>query len=189
VWLDPIQTRFTRAPVQSPGALTYWHQNQDVLRSGVRPTVPRPAHNSVRAASAISWRPTPRAPSGWPKKLFYSPSFSSSVASSDDGQACRSSNPDSYKTRCVAYRCSQTPPLAAEPPRGCGGGVLNFSVFHSSSHFTTHASRRKGVLPRRLPSIYMTSGTPWEIGSRMVTIPKRMLCGKNTMMTLDCFGR
>src|SRR5208283_3778461 len=41
--------------------------------------------------------------------------------------------------------------LAAELRRGCGGGGLTFSVFHSSSHFTTHPSRRKDVLPRRLP--------------------------------------
>src|SRR5208283_2053563 len=59
-------------------------------------------------------------------------------------------NPDSGKTRCVACRCPQTPQLAAEFPRGCVGGSPTFSVFHSSSHFTTHPCRRKGVLLRRL---------------------------------------
>src|SRR5271157_4581108 len=136
------------APAHSRGARTYWCQNQGAPRSDARPTAPRQAHNSVRAALAISWRPTPPAPTGQPKKLFYS--FSSSVASSDAGQACRSSNPDSDKTRCVACRCSQTPPLAAQSPRGCVGGSPPLAVFHASSHFTTHASRRKGVLPRRL---------------------------------------
>ncbi len=68
-----------------------------------RPTAPRLGRNSVRAASAISYRPTPLAPTGRLKKLFYS--FSSSVVSSDDDQACRSSNPDSGKTRRVACRC------------------------------------------------------------------------------------
>ena len=75
-----------------------------------------------------------------------------SVASSDDGQACRSLNPDCGKTRCVACRCSQTPLLTPEFPRGCVGGSPTFSVFHSSSHFTTDPCRRKGVLPRRLLS-------------------------------------
>ena len=129
----------------SPDARTYSYRNQDIPRSGARPAASRPARNSVRAASAISWRTTPPPPTGQSKKLFYS--FSSSVASSDDDSVCRSSNPDSDKTRCVACRCSQTLPLAAELPRGCVAGVLAFSVFHSSSHFTTHASRRKGVLP------------------------------------------
>ena len=122
VWLDPIQTRLTPAPVHSPGARTYWYQNQDVPRFGARLAAPPPAHNSLRAASVISWRPTPPAPTGRPKKLFYS--FSSSVASSDDGQACRSSTSYSDKTRCAACRCSQTQPLAAELPRGCVCGNL-----------------------------------------------------------------
>ena len=136
--------------MHSSAALTYQYQNRDVPRSGARQTVPRPAHNSVRAAPAISWRLTLPAPTCRPKKLFYS--FSSSVASSNDDLACRSLNPDSDKTRCVACHCSKTQPLAAEFPRGCVGAALTFSVFRSSSHFTTHASRRKGVLPRRLRS-------------------------------------
>jgi hypothetical protein len=151
VWLDPIQTRLTPAPVHSPGARTYPYQNQGVPRSGARPIAPRPAHNPARTASAISWRPTPPVATGRPKKLFYS--FSSSVASSGDDSACRSSNRDSDKTRCVACRCSQTPPRAAEFPHGCVGGSPTFSVFHSSSHFTTHASQRKGVLARRLQTM------------------------------------
>lgn len=158
MWLDPIQTRLTLAPVHSPGARTYWYQNQDVLRSGVRPTVPQPAHNSVRAASAISWWPTPPAPTGWLKKLFYS--FSSSVAYSDDDSACRSSNPESGKTRCVACRCLQTPLLAAELPRACAGGAPTLSVFHSSSHFTIRAARRKGVLLKRLLPTHRFPASP-----------------------------
>src|SRR5271157_1648593 len=136
------------APAHSRGARTYGCQNQGALRSDARPTSPRQAHNSVRVALAISWRPTPPAATSLPKKLFYS--FPSSVASSGDDSACRSSNPDSGKTRCVACRCPQTPQLAAEFPRGCVGGSPTFSVFHSSSHFTTHPCRRKGVLLRRL---------------------------------------
>src|SRR5208283_405372 len=136
------------APAHSRGARTYGCQNQGALRSDARPTSPRQAHNSVRVALAISWRPTPPAATSLPKKLFYS--FPSSVASSGDDSACRSSNPDSGKTRCVACRCPQTPQLAAEFPRGCVGGSPTFSVSHSSSHFTTHASHRKGALPRRL---------------------------------------
>ena len=150
MWLDPIQTRITPAPAHSPGARMFSYQNQDVPRFGSRPTAPRPAHNPVRGALAISWRPTPPVPTGQSKKLFYS--FSSSVASSDAGQACRSSNPDCGKTRCVACRCSQTPLLIAEFPRGCVSGVLTLSVLHSFSRFTTHASRPKGVLLRRLRS-------------------------------------
>ena len=143
-----VQTRPTPAPARSPNARTYLNQNQDIPRSGARSEAPQPAHNSIRAASAISWRPTPPGPTDWPTKPFYS--FSSSVASSDDGQACRSSTSYSDKTRCVACRCSQTPPLAAQFPRGCVGGVLAFSVLHPFSHFTTHDSRPKGVLLRRL---------------------------------------
>jgi hypothetical protein len=75
---------------------------KDVPRSGARPAAARPARNSVRVASAIFWRPTPPAPTGRPKKLLYSSSSSSSIASSDADSACRSSNPDSGKTRCVA---------------------------------------------------------------------------------------
>src|SRR2546427_10491729 len=93
-------------------------ENQDVPRSGARPAAPQLAHNSVRAASATSWRPTPPAPTGRPQKLLYS--FFSRVASSDDDSARRNSNPDSGKTPCVACRCSRTPPLTSELQ---GGGV------------------------------------------------------------------
>jgi hypothetical protein len=86
VWLDRLQTRPTPAPANSPGARTYWYQNRDVLRSGARPAAPQTAHNSVRAASAIPWRPTPPAPTGRPKKLVYA--FSSNAAFSDADPAC-----------------------------------------------------------------------------------------------------
>ena len=134
--------------LRSIATAAYSYQNQDVPRSGARPTAPRPAHNSVPAASAISWRPTPPAPTGRPKKLFYS--FSSSVASSDDDSACRSSNPDSGKTRCVACRCSQTPPLAAELPLAYVAWALPTSFLRSSSYFNTDTISRTGVLVRRL---------------------------------------
>src|SRR5438552_8798588 len=110
-----------------------------------RPTgSPRLAHNSVRAASATSWRPTPPAPTGRPQKLLYS--FFSSVASSDDDPACRNSNPDSGKTRCVACRYSQTPPLTFELPRGCVAWRLTTCLLRSSSYFNTrHSSANRYV--------------------------------------------
>src|SRR5947208_2492260 len=87
-------------------------ENQDVPRSGARPAAPQLAHNSVRAPSATCWRPTPPAPTGGPQKLLYS--FFTSGASSDDGPACRNSNLDSGKTRCVTCRYSQTPPRTSD---------------------------------------------------------------------------
>ena len=50
------------------------------------PAAPRPAHNSVRAASAISWPPTPPALNDRPKRLAYA--FSSSAVSLDDDPVC-----------------------------------------------------------------------------------------------------
>src|SRR3989475_8251125 len=114
-------------------------ENQDVPRSGARPAAPQLAHNSVRAASATSWRPTPPAPTGRPQKLLYS--FFPSVASSDDDPACRNSNLDSGKTRCVACRYSQTPPLTFELPRGCVAWGLTTCLLRSSSYFNTPHSR------------------------------------------------
>src|SRR6266550_2780351 len=119
-------------------------ENQDVPRSGARPAAPQLAHNSVRAASATSWRPTPPAPTGRPQKLVYS--FFSSVASSDDDPACRNSNLDSGKTRCVACRYSQTPPLTFELPRGCVAWGLTTCLLRSSSYFNTrHSSANRCV--------------------------------------------
>src|SRR5207245_1064902 len=112
-------------------------ENQDVPRSGARPAAPQLAHNSVRAASATSWRPTPPAPTGRPQKLLYS--FFSSVASSDDDPACRNSNLDSGKTRCVACRYSQTPPLTFELPtrvRRLGADNLSSTVIELLQHET-----------------------------------------------------
>jgi hypothetical protein len=53
VWLGPVQTQLTPAPGWPPSVRTYSYQNQDAPRSGVRPAAPRPAQNSVPAASAI----------------------------------------------------------------------------------------------------------------------------------------
>ena len=178
VWLDPVQTRLTPAPAHSPGARTYSYQNQDLPRCGARPTAPRPAHNSVPAASAISWRPTPPAPTGRPQKLLCS--FFSSVASSDADSACRSSNRDSGKTRCVARRCSQTPLLAAELRLAYVAWVPTTSVLRSSGHLNTDRAPRTGVLVKRLrlssrfsnaPANFTRSAegqtvTSWTIGSR-----------------------
>jgi len=144
VWLDPTQTRLTSAPVHSPGTRTYSYQNQDVFRSGFRPTAPRPDYNSVGAASAISWRPTPPEPAGQPKKLIVS--FSSSVAPSGADSVCRSSTADCGKTRSAAYRCSQTPPLTSELPRGCVAWGLTTCFLRSSSYFNTrHVSPNRCV--------------------------------------------
>ncbi len=112
------------------------------------PASTMPAHNSIRAAPAISWLPTPPAPTGRPKKLFCS--FSSSVASSGDDQACRSSNPDSGKTRCAAYRCSQTQPPTAEPPLVYVAWALTTRFLPPSRHFNIDPTCRTGVLIRRL---------------------------------------
>jgi len=79
-----------------------------------------------------------------------SSSLSFQRCSSDDGQACQSSNPDSGKTRCVACHRSRIPPLAAELRRGCVGGVLPLSVFHSSSDFTTQRFSSKGCVAQTL---------------------------------------
>jgi hypothetical protein len=49
--------------------------------------------------------------------------------------------------------------LAAEFPGSCVGGALTFSVFHSSSEFTIRASRRKGVLLKRLGAASIWSGS------------------------------
>src|SRR5438552_19035929 len=124
-------------------------ENQDVPRSGARPAAPRPPHNSVRAASATSWRPTPPAPTGRPQKLLYS--FFSSVASSDDDSACRNSNPDSGKTRCVACRWSRTPPLTSELPRGCVAWGLTTCFLQSSTTSTQDTPPPTDVLVRHLP--------------------------------------
>ena len=129
-----IQTRLTPAPVHSLGARTYSYQNQDVPRSGARPVGSRPAHNSLRAGSATSWRPTPPAPTGRPQKLLCS-SYSS-VASSDDDAGCQNSNPDSGKTRCVACHCSQTRPPTAELPRGYVAWALTTLFLRSSATST-----------------------------------------------------
>ena len=60
------------------------YPSQDAPRSGARPAAPRPAHDPVPAASAISWRPTPPAPNDRPKKLVYAVyAFSSNAAFSD----------------------------------------------------------------------------------------------------------
>src|SRR6266567_5261065 len=131
-------------------------ENQDVPRSGARPAAPQLAHNSVRAASATSWRPTPPAPTGQPRKLVYS--FFSSVASSDDDSACRSSNPDSGKTRCVACRCSQTPPPTAELPPAYVAWALPASFLWSPSYLNTDTPPRTGVLVKRLPLSLRTRG-------------------------------
>jgi len=148
VWLDPIQTRLTLAPVHSPVARTYSCQNPDVPRSGARPAVPRPARNSLRAAAAISWRTTPPPPTGRSKTLLCS--SSSSVASSDADSTCRSSNPDSGKTRCAACRCSQNPPPTAELPLAYVAWALTTFFLRSSSYFNTDTSPRTGVLVKRL---------------------------------------
>jgi hypothetical protein len=150
VLLDPIQTRLTPGPAYSPSAGTYSYQNQDVPRSGARPTTPRPAHNSFRAASAISWRPTPPAPTGQTERPKLHDSSSSSVASSDADSACRSSNPDSGKTRCVACRWSQTPPPSAELPLAYVFWALPTFFLWSSSYFNTDPTPRTGVLVERL---------------------------------------
>jgi len=75
---------------------------------------------------------------------------SSRVASSDADSACRSSSPDSGKTRCVARRYSQTPHLDAELRRGCVAWVLTTFFSRSSSHFNTDTAPRTGVLVKRL---------------------------------------
>src|SRR5438552_8481977 len=124
-----------------------------------RPTgSPRLAHNSVRAASATSWRPTPPAPTGRPQKLLYS--FFSSVASSDVDPACRNSNPDSGKTRCVACRYSQTPPLTFELPRGCVvWGLTTFFYGHRATS-TRDTPPPTDVLVRHLPIQAITQTQP-----------------------------
>src|ERR1039457_3987005 len=109
--VDPIQTCLTPAPVHSPGGRTYSYQNQDVPRSGARPTTSRPTHSSVCAPTSIPWWLTPLAPVGRLQERFSF--FPSTAVSSDADQACRSSNRDCGKTRSAAYRCSQTPPLTA----------------------------------------------------------------------------
>ena len=92
-------------------------------------------HNSLRAGSAISWRPTPPTPTGRPKKHS---SFSPSTAvSSDADQAFRSSNPDCGKTRSAAYRCSQTPPLTVELRLASVAWVLTTYFLQSSSYPNT----------------------------------------------------
>src|SRR5258708_3106495 len=83
-------------------------------------------------------------PSGGPQKLLYS--FFSSVASSDDDSACRKSNPDSGKTRCVACRCSETPPSTAELPPAYVAWALETSFLWSSSYLNTDKTPRTGVL-------------------------------------------
>jgi len=87
-----------------------------------------------------------------PKKLLCS--SSSTVAFSDAYSACQSSNPGSGKTRCVACRCSQTPPLTAELPLACVAWALPIAFLRSSSYFNTDASTRTGVLVRRLRTTY-----------------------------------
>jgi hypothetical protein len=74
------------APGCPPGVRTYSYQNQDALRSGGRSAAPRPAQNSVRAASAISRPPTPPARNDWQRKLAYP--FSSNAVSLDGDPVC-----------------------------------------------------------------------------------------------------
>src|ERR1039458_6029674 len=137
------------APGCPPGVRTYSYQNQDAPRSGAHPAAPRPAHNSVRAGSAISSRPTPPAPTGRAKKLLGS--FSASVAPSGADSAYRSSTADCGKTRSAAYRCSQTRPLTPELPRVYVVCVMKPSVLRSSGNFNTDLLPGTGVLLRRLP--------------------------------------
>ncbi len=64
------------------GALT-------ILSLLTRPAAPRSAHNPVPAASAISWRPTPPAPTDRPKKFVYGVyAFSYNAAFSDGDPEC-----------------------------------------------------------------------------------------------------
>ena len=70
----------------------------------------------------------------------------------DDDSACRSSNPASGKTCCVACRCSQTPPPTAEPLLANVAWALPTSFLRSVRHFNTDTSPRTGVLVKRLRS-------------------------------------
>jgi len=79
-------TKASEGRVPAPAPAIYSYQNQDAPRSDARPVAPRPAHKSVRAASAISWPPTPPAPNDRPKKLIYA--FSSNAAFSDGDPMC-----------------------------------------------------------------------------------------------------
>ena len=107
----------------------------DVPRSGARPTTPRPAHNSVRVQPSISWWLIPLAPIGCLQERF---SFFPSIAvSADADQACRSSTADCGKTRFVAYRCLQTPQLAAELPLAYAVWALTTSFPKSSGNLNT----------------------------------------------------
>src|SRR5437867_840982 len=69
-------------------------------------------------------------------RILSSAYFSNAVSSGAD-PACRRSNPDSCKTRSAAYRCSQTPPPAAELPLVYVAWALPISFLSSSSYFNT----------------------------------------------------
>jgi hypothetical protein len=69
--IDLHPRHFGYVVVENPGRLLDW---------GV------PARKSRRAASTISSRLTPPAPTDWPKKLAYA--FSSNAVSSDGDPAC-----------------------------------------------------------------------------------------------------
>ena len=90
------------------------YQNQDALRSGARPAAPRQTPNSVRAASAIYWPPTPRPPDDQPRKLAYT--FSSNVVSLDgDGVVLLKTNLDSGITSVLFISAPLS--SSAVPPR------------------------------------------------------------------------
>jgi hypothetical protein len=48
-----------------------------------------------------------------------------------------------------------------ECPLGCVGGLTRCSVFHSSTHFTTHTAPRKSALLKRLRTI--ASSVSWGL--------------------------
>ena len=154
---------------------------RDVPRSGSRSTAARPARNSLRAASAIFSRPTQLAPIGRPKKLLCS-SSSSCVPSSDADSACRSSNPDSGKTRCGACRCSQTPRPVAELRLAYVAWALPTSFLWASTYFNTDTPPRTGVLVKRLQSSRRPRMSAYSDSSPLKFLPgdgtlsMRLLC-------------
>jgi len=85
VWLVPNPNRLIPAPYLNQ-ALNVFVSKSGCTRSARRqPAAPRPAHNSVPAASSISWWPTHLYPPGHPEEL--STPFSSNAASSSSGRS------------------------------------------------------------------------------------------------------
>ena len=69
--LDAIQHGLQPLQCTNQVVKTWANRNRSALRSGDRPSTPRPSHKSVLASPPISWWLTPRVGIGRPQERYY----------------------------------------------------------------------------------------------------------------------